>query len=109
MRSHFIAAAVLALASAGQAQAQSEYTASFELDGSLFVDRRGYEITPDKVDLPYGIKLVHGDRPIRKITLEKSEHKAKDDGGPAHIDNFFACLKSREKPVADIEVPTLGG
>ena len=73
-------------------------------EGSLMLDRSGHEITPDKVELPYGIKLVHGDRPIRKITLEKSDFKAKDDGGPAHIDNFFACLKSREKPVADIEV-----
>ena len=39
-------------------------------DGSLLVDRGGFEVLPDKVVLPYGIKLVHGDRPIRKIDLK---------------------------------------
>ena len=29
-------------------------------DGSLLLDRSGYEVIPDKVVLPYGIKLVHG-------------------------------------------------
>ena len=32
-------------------------------DGSLLLDRGGFEVIPDKVVLPYGIKLVHGDRP----------------------------------------------
>ena len=73
-------------------------------DGSLMLDRSGHEIIPDKVVLPYGIKLVHGDRPVRKITLEKSSHKAKDDGTESHIDNFFSCIKSRERPTSDIEI-----
>ena len=45
-------------------------------DGSLFVDRRGYEITPDKVVLPYGIKLAQGDRPLRKIDLKAEKVQA---------------------------------
>ena len=73
-------------------------------DGSLMLDRSGHEITPDQVELPYGIKLVHGDRKVRKITLDKSDFKAKDDGGPAHVDDFFDCLKSRKRPAADIEI-----
>ncbi len=73
-------------------------------EGSLMLDRSGFEITPDTVELPYGIKLVHGDQKIRKITLEKSSHKAKDDGTGQHIDNFFSCLKSREKPTTDIAI-----
>jgi len=73
-------------------------------EGSLLLDRKGHEIVPDKVILPYGIKLVKGDMPIRKISLEASSFKAKDDGGPAHIDDFLSCLKTRKRPVADIEI-----
>jgi predicted dehydrogenase len=73
-------------------------------DGSLVIDRRGHEILPDKVILPYGIKEAKGDRPIRQIALEKQEFSAKDDGLPDHIRNFHECLKSRQRPVADIEI-----
>ena len=74
-------------------------------DGSLMLDRSGHEIIPDKVVLPYGIRLVQGARPIRKIGLSGSKFKAKDDGMPSHVTNFLDCLKSRQRPpVADIEI-----
>jgi predicted dehydrogenase len=73
-------------------------------EGSLMLDRSGHEVTPDNVILPYGIKLVHGDRPVRKIELEKSEFKAKSDGTNEHIANFLKCLSTRERPAADIEI-----
>jgi predicted dehydrogenase len=73
-------------------------------EGSLMLDRSGHEITPDKVVLPYGIKLVHGDRPIRQITLQPSSHKAKDDGIPNHVRDFLDCMRSRKRPVCDIEI-----
>jgi predicted dehydrogenase len=73
-------------------------------DGSLMLDRSGHEIIPDKVVLPYGIRLVQGDRPIRKIGLQGSKFKAKDDGMPSHVTNFLECLKSRQRPIADIEI-----
>jgi predicted dehydrogenase len=69
-------------------------------DGSLMLDRSGHEIIPDQVTLPYGIRLVKGERTVRQITLEPSEHKAKDDGLPAHLENFIACLRDRTKPLA---------
>ena len=72
-------------------------------EGSLMLDRSGYEIIPDQVTLPYGIKLIKGDRPIRKIGLA-AEKVAGVDGQPAHVEDFLRCLHSREKPVADIEV-----
>ena len=72
-------------------------------DGSLFLDRRGFEITPEKVVLPYGIKLAQGDRPLRKIDLQ-SEKVDGSDGNAPHIDNFLECLASRQKPICDIEV-----
>jgi predicted dehydrogenase len=73
-------------------------------EGSLMLDRSGHEIIPDKVTLPYGIKLVQGDRPLRKIDLSASQFKAKDDGGNAHVADFMDCLKTRKRPVADIEI-----
>jgi predicted dehydrogenase len=73
-------------------------------DGSLLLDRSGHEIIPDKVVLPYGIKLAQGDRPLRKIALQKEAFKAADDGMPAHVANFLDCLKTRKRPVADIEI-----
>lgn len=73
-------------------------------DGSLMLDRSGHEIIPDRTVLPYGIRLVKGEREPRKITLEASTFKAKDDGLPAHVDNFLECLKTRKRPVCDIEI-----
>ncbi|MFO0909375.1 MAG: Gfo/Idh/MocA family oxidoreductase [Isosphaeraceae bacterium] len=73
-------------------------------DGSLMLDRSGHEIIPDKVVLPYGIKLVHGDRPIRSIGLKEENYKAENDGQPAHVRDFLDCLRSRKRPVADIEI-----
>jgi predicted dehydrogenase len=73
-------------------------------DGSLMLDRSGFEVIPDKVVLPYGIKLVHGDRPTRKIEL-KSESVTKGvDGQDAHVRNFLDCMKSRALPTCDIEI-----
>lgn len=68
------------------------------------LDRSGHEITPDKVVLPYGIKLVHGDREIRKINLEASSFKARNDGIPNHVRDFLDCMRSRKRPVCDIEI-----
>ena len=72
-------------------------------EGSLMLDRSGYEVIPDKVVLPYGIKLVHGDRKLREITLKESKEKGVD-GQPAHVRNFLDCLRSRERPTCDVEI-----
>jgi predicted dehydrogenase len=73
-------------------------------EGSLMLDRSGHEINPETVELPYGIKLVHGDREVRKISLKPEKFKAKDDGLPNHVRDFLDCLRSRKRPVADIEI-----
>jgi len=72
-------------------------------DGSLLLDRSGFEIIPDKVILPYGIKLAQGDRPLRQIGLEGKKVKGADGQSP-HIRNFLDCLTSRERPTCDIEI-----
>ena len=72
-------------------------------DGSLMLDRSGYEVIPDKTVLPYGIKLVHGDRPVRTIDLKPESAKGVD-GQNAHVRNFLDCLKSRDLPTSDIAI-----
>ncbi len=72
-------------------------------NGSLVLDRGGFEVIPDKVVLPYGIKLVHGDRPLRQIDLKPQSAKGVD-GQDAHVRNFLDCLKSRALPTCDIEI-----
>jgi predicted dehydrogenase len=72
-------------------------------DGSLLLDRAGFEIIPDKTVLPYGIRLAQGDRPLRKIDLKPRKEKG-IDGQPAHITNFLKCLETRERPICDIEI-----
>lgn len=76
-------------------------------DGSLLLDRQGHEVIPDKVVLPYGIKLAQGDRPLRPIGLQPSTFKAKDDGLPDHVENFMSCLKTRQRPTCDVAVSHL--
>ena len=73
-------------------------------DGSLILDRNGYEVIPDKVVLPYGIKLVHGDRPLRKIELKPETVDKGNDGQAAHVRNFLDCVKSRALPTCDIAI-----
>ncbi|HEV3122514.1 MAG TPA: Gfo/Idh/MocA family oxidoreductase [Isosphaeraceae bacterium] len=73
-------------------------------DGSLLLDRAGYDIIPDKVIEPYGFKIVYGKRDLRKISLEKKHVQGANDGSRAHARNFLDCLRSRERPVADIEI-----
>ena len=72
-------------------------------DGSLMLDRGGFEVIPDKVVTPYGIKLALGERPIRKIDLKPESAKGVD-GQDAHVRNFLDCVKSRALPTCDIEI-----
>jgi predicted dehydrogenase len=73
-------------------------------DGSLFIDRSGHEIIPDKLAEPYGIKLIKGEVPTRAINTQPEQFKADNDGLPNHVDDFFRCLETRERPVCDVEV-----
>jgi predicted dehydrogenase len=72
-------------------------------DGSLILDRSGYEVIPDHTVLPYGIALAHGRRPTRKISLQPEKEKGVDGQNP-HVRNFLDCCKSRNRPTTDIEI-----
>ena len=54
--------------------------------GTMFLDRSGYKIVPEKGS-----------------TLEASEMKSTSSGNREHWANFLDCVKTREKPTSDIE------
>ncbi len=63
------------------------------VNGSLFVDRGGFEIVPQEV----------GDKKDRHPLMEKKK-KGGDTPTVPHIRNFLDCVKSRKLPVSDIEI-----
>jgi predicted dehydrogenase len=72
-------------------------------DGSLILDRAGYEIIPDKIARPYGIHTIHPELKSRTIDLQPEKHAGSDQETP-HTRDFLDCLASRARPICDIEV-----
>jgi predicted dehydrogenase len=58
--------------------------------GTLFVDRAGYTLSPEK-----GSSLSS----IEATTVQNSNNHGKD-----HWANFISCIKTRQRPVSDIEI-----
>ena len=71
-------------------------------DGTLFVDRSGLEIVPEKRKVEgtasSGTQSSETIDRTEPLTLEST----KDN--PTHAQNFIACVKSRELPICDIEI-----
>jgi predicted dehydrogenase len=55
-------------------------------EGTMFVDRGGFEIFPEP-----------------KSSLQPMKVERTSSGNQNHWNNFAACIKSREKPISDIE------
>ena len=62
-------------------------------DGTLFVDRSGFELTPET--------RRDGDQVVDR-TLARRQASVPDN--PSHARNFIDCVKSRQKPICDIEI-----
>jgi predicted dehydrogenase len=63
-------------------------------DGTLFVDRSGYEIFAEV-------------RRVKEETTQRTEAeqgRSSNNHGEAHARNFLDCVKSRELPICDIEI-----
>jgi predicted dehydrogenase len=63
-------------------------------DGTLFLDRGGFELYPETrrlEDKPVGLA------PTMKMT-------SINDSGNDHARNFIDCVKSRERPICDVEI-----
>lgn len=61
--------------------------------GTLFIDRSGLEIVPEKRKGTAGT-----DNLTEALKLESTRDH------PTHAQNFIACIKSRELPICDIEI-----
>lgn len=57
-------------------------------EGTLIVQESGWEFTPEP----------------KKKDLEPVRRPNKEDARPAHVRNFLDCMRTREKPVMDVEV-----
>jgi predicted dehydrogenase len=64
-------------------------------DGTLFVDRGGFEITPDK-------RRDKDKKMVDRMEAMKEENS--NDQHLTHVRNFFDCVKSRQTPASDIEI-----
>ncbi len=62
-------------------------------DGTLFVDRSRYELIPEK--------RREGDQAVDRTQPE--EGKNSNNQGLSHWQNFVECIRSRQRPVSDIE------
>ena len=73
-------------------------------DGSLLLDRGGFEVIPDKVVLPYG----HQARPRRPAPSQDRPQSPRQPRASTartpHVRNFLDCVKSRALPTCDIEI-----
>ena len=61
--------------------------------GTMFLDRGGYKIVPEV-----------GERPDMLPLMAEADVKSQDSGNLNHWANFLECVKTREKPISDIEV-----
>jgi len=71
---------------------QHGYGISFHgTNGTLFVDRGGFEIVPEQVE--------KGTNRCEALTERNSNNH-----NQAHSRNFLDCIKSRQNPISDIEI-----
>ncbi len=63
-------------------------------EGTLFVDRAGYELVPEKKG--------RGEKAVNRT--EAAAEKNSNNHGVDHFANFLDCVKTRKKPVSDIEI-----
>jgi hypothetical protein len=64
-------------------------------DGTLFVDREGFEITPERRNVS---RNSPGEPRMEALAVKSTP----DD--PTHARNFIDCVKSRQLPICDIEI-----
>ncbi len=64
--------------------------------GTMFLDRSGYKIVPE-------VKPREGPGE-REPAMDEAEEKSVDSGNASHWANFLECVRTRQKPISDIEV-----
>jgi predicted dehydrogenase len=71
--------------------------AFYGTNGTLFSDRIGFEIFPEMEPRP-----ARGRSPAR-FRMQRKERSA-EDATDVHVKNFIDCVRSRNRPVADVEI-----
>lgn len=84
-------------------------------DGTLFVDRSGYDLYPElggaaEAPEPAYLRLQETGRPSWSRGRRVEVGRAQRTSGPGadqnepHIENFLECMRTRERPISDIEI-----
>jgi predicted dehydrogenase len=66
-------------------------------DATMFVDRGGFEVFPETRAARPGAKHPDNRAPAMKMDSANNDHYD-------HIRNFLDCVKTRERPISDIEI-----
>jgi predicted dehydrogenase len=85
----------------------------FGTKGSLVINRKGFEVVPDMKSSPENAIPVFQGHPVGGPVREdvkpepwveaREEPGSSDEQFDLHVRNFLDCIKSRERPIADIE------
>ena len=72
-------------------------------NGALFVDRLGFEIYPE-LKRNINIARLGPDRITRELFRMAPKQEFSPDSTALHVANFIECVKTRQRPVADVEI-----
>lgn len=75
--------------------------AFYGTNGTLLADRLGFEIMPE---LQPGRKATAADRGSPELFRMVREEGTSPDSTRLHVENFLECVRSRKRPVADVEL-----
>ena len=69
-------------------------------DGVLVIDRQGWEVYPETDQLDFKKVRTHRSAglPRQKVRGDKLDYHL------THVENFFDCMRSRERPRSDVEI-----
>lgn len=70
-------------------------------DGTLFVDRGGFEVFPENRAEP---SRRQGGTPQEAPRTAAMQMKSANNSHSDHVRNFLDCMKSRRRPISDIEI-----
>jgi predicted dehydrogenase len=69
--------------------------------GTMFLDRGGYKIVPEMI--VQASPEAGAPRPTPVPAMQAAEEKSVDSGNANHWANFLECVRTRQKPISDIE------
>lgn len=85
----------------GNSMYDKDYGMEFHgTDATLFIDRSGFQVYPEKapMEVEGGMITSKGNR------APSMEMKSDNNAHFAHVRNFLDCVKSRRRPISDIEI-----